>query len=211
VAHWLDKVVALFQADTADLRELARMAGGNPKIFYRGINLEDLDLTGQNIEGMEFSPPVQSKQIPGEQLDLELPSRSEDSLKQRALRIRSAKRQEERVALLLAEFLQDRHRAMQIIESYSFDKARPANAVLNALKKVRHAEVNGKQFSNLQIARKVSGCFAKAEDKRSVVAYFFAKHLRPYPELKEWIRSKSLSKLSKEQRHEFYQFFDDPK
>jgi hypothetical protein len=37
--HWLQTVITLLEADTADLRELARIAGGNPKIFYRGINL----------------------------------------------------------------------------------------------------------------------------------------------------------------------------
>jgi hypothetical protein len=52
--HWLEKAAELLQAPTADLRELAYLAGADPKTFYRGISLKDVDVTGQNIEGLEF-------------------------------------------------------------------------------------------------------------------------------------------------------------
>lgn len=55
MAHWLDKVVALLQAETADLRELAIIAGGNPKTFYRGASLDDVDLSDQDVRGMNLS------------------------------------------------------------------------------------------------------------------------------------------------------------
>jgi hypothetical protein len=159
---------------------------------------------------MEFATPPTSKVGPGTQLNFELFSPADENRpEQRALIIKGAKRQEERVALLLSEFLKDRSRAMHLIDSYSYDKAKPTNAALSVLKKIRHAELNGKTFTNLQVARKISGCFARAEDKRSILAYFFAKHLRSHPELKAWIRSKSLSKLSRQQEQEFYQFLDD--
>jgi hypothetical protein len=41
--HWLNKVVDLPIADTKNLRELAKIAGGDPAIFYKGIELQDLD------------------------------------------------------------------------------------------------------------------------------------------------------------------------
>jgi hypothetical protein len=53
--HWLSKVVDLLQVETADLRELATLAGGNPKTFYRGARLNGVDLTGQDLSGMEFT------------------------------------------------------------------------------------------------------------------------------------------------------------
>lgn len=53
--HWLDKVAELLQADTADLSALARIAGGDPKVFYRGANLNGVDLSGQDLRGMEFT------------------------------------------------------------------------------------------------------------------------------------------------------------
>jgi ABC-type phosphate transport system auxiliary subunit len=53
--HRFEKVLAILQAPTADLRELAHLAGGDPRTFYRGISLSDVDTTGQNIEGMDFS------------------------------------------------------------------------------------------------------------------------------------------------------------
>jgi tetratricopeptide (TPR) repeat protein len=54
VAHWLDKVVEILQADTADLRQLALLAGGDPDTFYRHTRLSDVDVGAQNIAGMEF-------------------------------------------------------------------------------------------------------------------------------------------------------------
>jgi tetratricopeptide (TPR) repeat protein len=52
--HWLSIALRILEADTADLRKLARIAGGNPKTFYRGTRLTDVDVTGQDIDGMEF-------------------------------------------------------------------------------------------------------------------------------------------------------------
>lgn len=53
--HWLDRVLLLLQADTDNLRELAEIAGGDPRTFYRAINISDVDIKGQNIDGMEFA------------------------------------------------------------------------------------------------------------------------------------------------------------
>lgn len=207
--HWLDKVIVLLEAETADLRELARIAGANPETFYRGIDLHDLELSGQNIEGMEFSSPPHRQNITGYQLDLDiyLPDdihRPENA----AARIKSASRQEQRAAMLLGEFLRDRSRALQIIEKYTNDKARLTNSVLNVLREVWMKEVEGKKFTDLQIARKVSGCFSKAEDKRAILAYYLAKHLPLTSEIKEWLREKSVGKLSHEQRKEFDQIVE---
>lgn len=59
--HWMDKVVVLLTANTSDLRELATIAGGNPRTFYRGINPEDLEFTEHDdIKGMEFGEIAES-------------------------------------------------------------------------------------------------------------------------------------------------------
>lgn len=42
-------------ADTADLRELARLAGGNPRNFYVGTSLDGGDISGQDLRGMRFT------------------------------------------------------------------------------------------------------------------------------------------------------------
>jgi hypothetical protein len=126
-----------------------------------------------------------------------------------ARKIRSTRRQEERAALLLAEFLQNRSRGMQIVDNYVRDKAMLTNAVLQVLTEIRAFEVAGKQFSNLQIARKVSGRFAKSEDKRAVLAYFFAKHLNKYADIRAWLRGKSITKLSHAQQQELHRYLED--
>ncbi|MEA2897571.1 MAG: hypothetical protein QOJ84_3186 [Bradyrhizobium sp.] len=205
MTHWLDKVVLLFQADTSDLRELARIAGADPSVFYRGIDITKLDLNGQDLDGIEFSTPLDAR---GTQLVLDL--FQPDSKAHILDRIKSAPRQEERAVLFLAEFLRDRLRAMQVIDEYSHDKALLTNSVLNALREIRSEEIFGRRFSNLQIARKVSGRFARSEDKRSVLAYFLAKYLGTYPELRAWIENKSVEKLSKQAQEEFKRFLREP-
>jgi tetratricopeptide (TPR) repeat protein len=53
--HWLGKVRLILEADTADLRELALLAGANPKTFYVGARLKGVDVRGQDLRGMKFS------------------------------------------------------------------------------------------------------------------------------------------------------------
>jgi hypothetical protein len=62
--HQFEKVLAILKAETADLRELAHLAGGDPRTFYRGISLSDVDTIGQNIEGMDFSDePTKTRRV----------------------------------------------------------------------------------------------------------------------------------------------------
>jgi hypothetical protein len=109
----------------------------------------------------------------------------------------------------LAEFLRDRSRAMQIIDNYS-DKAILVNSVVKLLRNIRDQELYGKWFSNLRIARSVSGRFAKSEDKRNVLAYYLAKYIGIYPEIRAWLREKSINKLSEHWQREFEQFLKEP-
>jgi hypothetical protein len=208
MTHWLDIVVALLRADTSDLRELARIAGADPKTFYRGVDINALDLDGQNLDGIELSTPSPSPTRAGTQFELEL--FSPNSELQIVHKLKGATRQEERVALLLAEFLRDRSRAIQIINGYS-DKAMLATSAMNLLMDIYDRELDGKRFSNLQIARKISGRFAKSEDKRNVLAYFLAKYLGAYPDIRAWLKEKSIHKLSKDLQQEFAQFLNDPR
>ncbi len=55
MAHWLDKIVEIMEAETADLRDLARIAGYDPADFYRGTVMDGADLRGQDLTGMEFT------------------------------------------------------------------------------------------------------------------------------------------------------------
>jgi hypothetical protein len=103
MAHWLDKVIELLNAETADLRELARIAGANPATFYRGINLADLDVNGQNLDGMQFSAgPDNEPNISSDKFKLLLDSDNREVEAIKAIqRTHQVKRQEERMAVLL--------------------------------------------------------------------------------------------------------------
>jgi hypothetical protein len=111
MTHWLDMVITLLQANTSDLRELARLAGADPKTFYQGIEIERLDLAGQNIEGMEFSTSSKTYVPAGTQLVLDLEFGSSEG--HLLHRVRGAHRQEERAAMILAAFLRDRNSTMR--------------------------------------------------------------------------------------------------
>ncbi len=54
MTHWLDKVVEILNAPTADLRELAHLAGYNPKTFYVGTVIDGVDVCGQDLRGMNL-------------------------------------------------------------------------------------------------------------------------------------------------------------
>src|SRR6185312_7102986 len=67
MAHWLEKIITILNADTSDLRELAILAGGDPKTFYLGVDVTQIDFQHQNIDGMEFSRPAQKAREPAKQ------------------------------------------------------------------------------------------------------------------------------------------------
>ena len=206
MTHWLSKVMLVLQANTADLRELAKIAGGDLKTFYRGVRPEDLDLVGQNLEGIEFSEPSPPAAANPQQLNFSFPEnqRGELTPSQIASKIKRAVRQEERAALLLSVFLVERELGMQIIEFYGNDKAKLTNSVLGVLKEIAEIELlENKRFTNLYIARKVSGRFARTVEKRAILAYFMAKYLHHYPDINVWLRRKSVSWLSSEAQREF--------
>jgi len=188
-------VLTLLQAPTASLRELALLAGRDPKNFYLGVEIRNLDLTGQDLSGMNFSEDVHSQA--DQQLELDfLPSEYPAfQVGLTAQRIKGAARQEERIALLLDEIFKDRAVGLSLLEAYSFDKAKFATRALGVLKEVLRNESHSKKLSNVQLARLVSGRFAKGPNTRTTLAYFMFKHLRKYPDIDRWISSKSISRL----------------
>jgi (p)ppGpp synthase/HD superfamily hydrolase len=54
MTHWLDKVVKILNASTGDLRELAQLAGYDPKTFYAGTVMDGVDVCGQDLSGMNL-------------------------------------------------------------------------------------------------------------------------------------------------------------
>jgi hypothetical protein len=49
---WQAVLARILTASTGDLRELAEMAGGDPRSFYVGTSLDGADLRGQDLRGM---------------------------------------------------------------------------------------------------------------------------------------------------------------
>jgi hypothetical protein len=53
--HWLQTTINLLEAETYDLRELAKIAGAAPETFYVGARLDGVNLKGQDLRGMQFT------------------------------------------------------------------------------------------------------------------------------------------------------------
>lgn len=164
--HWLDKVIVLLSADTADLRELALIAGGDPRTFYHGVDPGRLELEEQDLRGIEF------KRITREHVK----------------DIHNSKSKEERLALLLDSILHNRSEGLRIIEAYADDNSIYANKSLDELKKALIAESETGKADNLALVRAVRRPLAhQLGDSRANLIYYFVKHLSKYPDIKAYL------------------------
>lgn len=174
MSHWLDKVIELLEADTMDLRDLAKIAGADPKIFYRGIDPRALDLSGQDLDGIDF----------GDGADFYA-----KSMAKYLAHVCTARRQEERLSLLLLEIVQMPERRRNVIDAF------PGETVYEqkVLKRVR-ARLGGHadnwQFEAVfyDVANDMYQlCFS---ERKGRLLFYFAKHLGYLPAMRQFIRGK---------------------
>lgn len=217
MAHWLDIVVDLFKADTKDLRELARIAGGDPTTFYRGVEPAELDLEDQDIDGIEFSSSeaFMGALIDGSRINIGIGA-VENLIIETGDLVRFVSnfgRQEERIALLLRLVVEHRHAAIRILEQYGNDRAKYANLarveLLDALKMERdqielfeeeeEAQMSflpkpvrsRRRLADLELAKIVHRTFSSIPpSNRSVLLYYLAKHLSSQLAINKFLRSR---------------------
>jgi len=53
--HWLAQAAEILKSPSGDLRELAEIAGYDPKEFYKHQDLSQCDLRGQDLRGLDFT------------------------------------------------------------------------------------------------------------------------------------------------------------
>ncbi len=206
MTHWLETVIALLQADTGDLRELAKIAGANPKTFYRGVRLADLDVEGQDIGGMEFAASS-SDDHSDEKLGLMIRWDNNDSgyieIDGVIAAIRKVPRQEERLALLMKLMLENREFGYPIAERYGRDKAKFANQTLSELKKILKQERDQYQYSlfkgydrtptysDERLAYVLYRTFSRGmPGNRSQLLYYMALYLGKFPQINRLVKSR---------------------
>jgi len=195
MSHWLDKVIELLQANTADLRELARMAGGNPKIFYLGVRLSDLDVSGQNLDGMQFGDDAASQATEDVWLKLDRNEIAEFSSSIRF--IKQTGKQEERLAILLKTVLSNRKFAREIVGQYGRDKAKFANLVVQDLRRILKSESKRQikegsfRITDVGLAHILFGRFRRGMQlNRILLLYYMAKHLHQFPDINKYLRGR---------------------
>ena len=131
MTHWLDKLLDIFSADSAELRSLAIVAGGDPETFYIGTDMRGADLRGQDLRGMKFTHLDLASVLIDQDTKLEgladelalLDNVDELRANFEFVKIRKMKRQEERLAVILKIFL-DRPELRNFIKNNYRDKAK---------------------------------------------------------------------------------------
>jgi hypothetical protein len=198
--HWLDKVIVLLQANTADLRELARIAGGDPKTFYRGIHLDELDTAGQDLTGMEFNQSIEenSTSLKPRTLNIVDVQSNVVSATEAIRQIRQTSRQEERMALLVRLILINPYDGARLLSLYSNDKAKYANSALMQLEiEIRKVELTKtlietrRQLVPESLVRIVDRPFSRGMPvNRTLLLYYMAKHLAVYPDVNKFLQTR---------------------
>jgi hypothetical protein len=173
--HWLEKVVVLLQAETADLRQLAVLAGGDPRTFYRGVKAGTLDISNQDIHGMQFS----------------------ESADRYLVKIKKAVHGEERVAMVLAYLMHDRDDGLNVLSSYREDRSHTVMRAIALLNEEIDTEASGfglhptlsQERECIALIRSVLRFYSKTmRESRHNIFYYIVKLLSDYPEANEYLR-----------------------
>lgn len=173
MSHWLDKVIELLEADTMELRDLARIAGADPRTFYRGIDPKTLDLNGQDVDGIDFGDGIDYVKTMAKYL----------------AHVHAAKRQEERIALFLLEIVQMPERRRDVIDAFpeTTDYERRVVTLVRARLGGRADEWQFEVAFYDAANDMYQLCFSA---RKGQLLYYFAKHLGHLPAMRQFIRKK---------------------
>jgi hypothetical protein len=187
LSHWLDTVVTLLCADTSDLRELAKIAGRDPKTFYIGVDFAKLEISDQDLRGIGLS----------------------NFATHRLSKIRDTRRAEERVTLLLDSILYNQKDGLEALSDYEASRTIREDHLVDILRRLlenspgftRTSRVidrffRGRNYSDEQmkavlLVDAVRQLYSRAlPTSRDALFYNMAKHLSKYPEIKEYLIDK---------------------
>ena len=120
MAHWLEKVPKLLEAESEDLLDLADVAGYRAETFYIGVNPDGLDISEDARKKISFSES-----------------------EYRIRRIKSTKKYEERLSLFLKYLVDENNNLGDIVrflENYGKDKSEFINSAFLGLWSIVYGE-----------------------------------------------------------------------
>lgn len=165
--HWLDLVVTLLQSDTADLRELCKIAGGDPATFYRGTDISKLDLSESDRQFLQTG-----------------------QISEAISRVKHAVRQEERVALLIEQILENREIGLCALIQYSGERAKFAQHASSLIRQSFNSREKNPSNDVLIAATLVQRLFTDVFPYNTgTLLFFLSKHLGKYPQVNAAIRA----------------------
>jgi hypothetical protein len=152
-------VVTLLESETSDLRELCRIAGGDPSTFYRGTDLRSLDLSDADREYFQKS-----------------------QVSDAVYRIKAAVRQEERIAIILDQILLNRDIGISALLQHSGEKAKFAKNAAEVIGQKFNSKDTDDSNDELIAASLIQRLYTDVFPyNRGSLLYFLAKHLGKYP------------------------------
>ena len=187
MSHWLDTVVTLLCAEISDLRELAKIAGRDPKTFYTGANVGKLEISDQDLRGIALS----------------------NFATHRIIKIRDSRQAEERVTLLLDSILYYQKDGLKILSDYETTRTIREDLIVDILRRIlenwstfprtsrvlnrffRDRQYSDEKIKAVMLVDAVRQLYSRAlPGSRDRLFYNMAKHLSKYPEIKEYLRDK---------------------
>jgi hypothetical protein len=188
--HWLEMVAVLLQAETSNLRELCRIAGGDPRTFYRGVDPKELELTDDDWEFFQ-----------------------QDAVAEALERIGSSRRQEERVALALDQILRDKRVGLLALQELANERSKFAKFAFDYIRR----KIDPLSLDRATEAAVVAGIFNRLYQEvypfnKAALMYYFAMHLGKYPTIRTTIQSRlnrSRSRIVAKGRNEVQRLLDD--
>jgi hypothetical protein len=198
MSHWLQKVVAILKAETADLRELAHLAGGNPETFYRGAKMDGVDLSGQDLRGMEFTnldlalvwtDSNTRLDEPAAPADTDVPRGDADTSARIALlELKDSTRQELRLAIVFDTIFSSLQVGKILLDRYySHDRAVFADRVVENLRSIllRNDSVLAPAAVRRELQRVLSHFYGL---RKGQLLLDFAERLGKYEEINQMIK-----------------------
>lgn len=176
-------VLVLLQSDTADLKELARIANRDPRYFYRGIDPSNLELSGQDIEGIEFSAD-------DSELKQEMSRFSIEDVLEKGKKIGQIKRSEERVVLLMLLIFENPKLAHAVLSSISEKRSKSAAAAIAELRlQMQKHYYETEPIDRVLLVRAVRRHYAHTfPDSRAALFYYFVMYLSEFSDVKDYLR-----------------------
>ena len=203
MTHWTSKIIDLLEADTADLRELAIIAGGDPKTFYLGVDMRGVDVRGQDLRGMVFSPTAYTEMLWDKETNFSDEDLDNDENEQKLYSdvqescniIKNISKHEERFACLLNLCINNSDQKNDICNYYD-DKSIYVEEMKSRIYLANLFDIDlfGNKTDSNELIKLINHSISSAYPySRQSVIYYLSKHIGHKQNISKLLKSRAIS------------------